>query len=140
MNPDDFLASLTNLNFNNGQQSPVAHDSQGFSMPNIGAPDAAGDAGFFGKGGGFGNVMAGFQALAGLTNAFTGMKSLDLAKDSFKFNKGVTETNLANQANTVNTDAFARLQRQNAAQGTTNPYASLEDYVANSGSAVSGQV
>lgn len=143
MNPADFIASLSNLNFGNqasNQASPVQHDAGGFTLPKVPSLPQSQDPTFWQEGGGFGNVMAGFNALAGMTNAFTGLKSLDLAKDTFKFNRGVTETNLQNQANTVNTDSFARLQRQNDAQGTTNPYASLEEYVANSGSAVSGQV
>ncbi len=134
MEPEDFLASLSSFNFgnNNIQQSPLG-------VGNTTLPVAQ-ETNFFGQGGGFGNIMAGFNALSGLAGAYTGLQQLNLAEDSFNFNRGVTQTNLNNQANTVNSDAFARLQRQSDAQGVTNPYASLEDYVKKSGAAVSGTV
>jgi len=101
-------------------------------MPKVGGTDT----GFFAKGGGYQNVMAGLNAFSGLTNAYTGMKQLNLAEDAFDFNKDLSTVNLANQAQTVNSQLADR-QRARIASNP-NAYQSLDQYMANN--AVSGNV
>lgn len=58
--------------------------------------------------GGFtaGNVLGGLSGLlqgaGGLLNAYTGLKSLEMAKDQFGFQKALANRNLANQAKIIN--------------------------------------
>ena len=84
----------------------------------------------------FNDVMAGINAISQGIGAYTGLRQLSLAKDSFNFNKGVTETNLANQAKTVNTNLEDR-QRARIASNP-NAYQSLSEYM--NKNAVSGRV
>jgi len=48
--------------------------------------------------------MQGLQTLSNLGSAYTAYKNLGLAEDEFDFNKGLAETNLANQASLINED------------------------------------
>lgn len=53
-----------------------------------------------------GGVLSGLTGLAqgagGLLNAYTGLKSLEMAKDQFGFQKALANRNLANQAKIIN--------------------------------------
>lgn len=82
------------------------------------------------------DIMAGFDVLSGAVNAYTGLQQLNLAKDSFNFNKGVTTTNLANQAKTINT----QLEDRQRARLASNPnaYQSLSEYMKKN--SVSGEI
>lgn len=83
----------------------------------------------------FANIAQGVGAVA---NAWLGFQNLGLARESFNFNRDLAQTNLANQAATVNRqleDQF--LGRQNLS-GNTGRYASLEDYMRQN--AVSGRI
>lgn len=108
-----------NNNAYSAQQSPLLHDSSGTSF-DLGMGNNANDAGFFSEGGGFGNVMGGFNALAGL-------KQLGLAEDTFKFNKEAFSTNLSNQAKTIN----SQLEDRQRARIASSPdsYESLSSYM-----------
>lgn len=84
----------------------------------------------------FNDVMAGIQAISQGIGAYTGLRQLSLAKDSFNFNKDVTETNLANQAKLTN----AQLEDRQRARIASNPnaYQSLSEYMDKN--AVSGRL
>lgn len=47
-------------------------------------------------------IGAGIQGLSGLANAYLGYQALQQAKKQFKFQKGLANRNLANQAKTIN--------------------------------------
>lgn len=47
-------------------------------------------------------IGAGIQGLSGLANAYLGYKNYQLAQDQFKFQKGLANRNLANQAKIIN--------------------------------------
>ena len=49
-----------------------------------------------------GVVTGGLQGLSGLAQAFVGMKNYELAQQQFKYQKGLANRNLANQAKTIN--------------------------------------
>lgn len=83
----------------------------------------------------FANIAQGVGAIA---DAWLGFQNLGLARDSFNFNRDLAQTNLANQAATINRqleDQF--LGRQNLS-GNTGRYESLEDYMRQN--AVSGRI
>ena len=50
----------------------------------------------------FGAVAGGLQGLSGLAQAFVGMKNYELAQQQFKYQKGLANRNLANQAKIIN--------------------------------------
>ena len=50
----------------------------------------------------FGAVASGLQGLSGLAQAFVGMKNYELAQQQFKYQKGLANRNLANQAKIIN--------------------------------------
>lgn len=75
------------------------------------------------------NVGTGQLAIGGLSalgNLWTAWNATDLAKKSFNFNKQVTQTNLANQAETYNTNladrANSRAVMENQAPGQAQAY------------------
>ena len=115
--PANFQGGAFDFSFGNAQNSPSV------TPPN--------DTGM-----GFSDIMSGFNALTGGIQAYTGIKQLGLAEDSFKFNKGVTETNLANQAQSVNT----QLEDRQRSRIANNPgaYQSLSTYM--DSNRVSGKV
>ena len=49
-----------------------------------------------------GVVTGGLQGLSGLAQAFVGMKNYELAQQQFKYQKGLANRNLANQAKIIN--------------------------------------
>ena len=49
-----------------------------------------------------GAVADGLQGLSGLAQAFVGMKNYELAQQQFKYQKGLANRNLANQAKIIN--------------------------------------
>jgi len=57
---------------------------------------------------GFTPYMQGAELLGGLSNIYLGFKGLKLAKDQFGFAKDSFNTNLANQAKTVNNEMLDR--------------------------------
>lgn len=81
-----------------------------------------------------GAAFGGLQALASLSNAYNARKSFKLAEDQFDFSKGLSTTNLANQAKTVNAQMADRQANRVASGGAV----SVEDYMAKNG--VSGRV
>ncbi len=114
------LLGLSNYNF--GSQGTPSQFSMG-SVPQDrqgllnymygGTPSGAASDSFLMSGnnssGGFGfnigtlgALSGGFQALGGLASAYTGYKNYQMAKDQFKFQKGLANRNLANQAKTIN--------------------------------------
>lgn len=78
------------------------------------------------------------QGVGSLANAWLGFKNYGLAKDSYAFNKDLTETNLANQAQLINNTLASNYQARLNAGGGNSKYASLEDYM--KANAVSGQI
>lgn len=86
------------------------------------------------------NVATGIGALTNLSNIYTGFKGLGLAEDSFNFNKGVTNTNLANQAKLANEMLATRQATRLRSQGITGADndAAVADFMSKYG--VSGKV
>lgn len=87
--------------------------------------------------GGSGWLKGGLDTAAGLVSAWQGLQSLDLAKESFKFNKDATTTNIANQAKTINAEQNDRQKRRLSASGGTG-WNSLANYSAKNN--VSGKI
>ena len=85
--------------------------------------------GWFGKGGYIDTGANVFNALSGVANAYTGYKSLGLAQDEFKFNKGLASTNLANQASLINEQRLKAAKVGNALAGGTMTTAQKQNYL-----------
>lgn len=87
---------------------------------------------WFSMGGAFGNGQTGgwvSPALQGLQSLFSwtqGNKALDLAEDQFKFNKEITQKNLANQTSLLNT---SMRDRQNARRAASSSYQDTDSYM-----------
>ena len=118
------------------QQSYNAMNSPNSSMlsgTTLGAnPYQAASPDWFSMGGAFGNGQTGgwvSPALKGLQSLFSwtqGNKALDLAEDQFKFNKEITQKNLANQTSLLNTSMRAR---QNARRAASSSYQDTDSYM-----------
>ena len=68
---------------------------------NVPTPSTS-SSGFGFNTGTFGAVASGLQGLSGLAQAFVGMKNYELAQQQFKYQKGLANRNLANQAKIIN--------------------------------------
>ena len=66
------------------------------------------------------------QGLQSLFNWTQGNKALDLAEDQFKFNKEITQKNLANQTSLLNT---SMRDRQNARRAASSSYQDTGSYM-----------
>lgn len=78
---------------------------------------------------GIGELLSG---LGGLGQAYTGFKTLGIAEDELDFNKGVFNTNLANQAKSINSQLEDRQRSRIASTGDNNAsgnYESLKSYM-----------
>ena len=95
-------------------------------------PYQAASPDWFSMGGAFGNGQTGgwaMPALQGLQSLFSwtqGNKALDLAEDQFKFNKEITQKNLANQTSLLNT---SMRDRQNARRAASSSYQDTDSYM-----------
>ena len=95
-------------------------------------PYQAASPDWFSMGGAFGNGQTGgwvSPALQGLQSLFSwtqGNKALDLAEDQFKFNKEITQKNLANQTSLLNT---SMRDRQNARRAASSSYQDTDSYM-----------
>ena len=94
-----------------------------------GANSTTPKTGWFGKGGYIDTGANVFNALSGVANAYTGYKSLGLAQDEFKFNKGLASTNLANQASLINEQRLKAAKVGNALAGGTMTTAQKQNYL-----------
>ena len=68
---------------------------------NVPTPSTS-SSGFGFNTGTLGVVTGGLQGLSGLAQAFVGMKNYELAQQQFKYQKGLANRNLANQAKIIN--------------------------------------
>ena len=68
---------------------------------NVSTPSTS-SSGFGFNTGTLGLVTGGLQGLSGLAQAFVGMKNYELAQQQFKYQKGLANRNLANQAKIIN--------------------------------------
>ena len=94
-------------------------------------PDASSDIGWWGRDGYLstaGNVLGGMGAL---TQAYMAGKALDLQEDQFNFEKGLAQTNLANQADLVNEQRRNRGEVGLAMAGSTMDDAQRQAYLDN---------
>lgn len=67
-----------------------------------------------------GTVFSGLNALTGLANAFMGYKAYGLAKDQFRFQKGLANRQLANQAKMINNAYDTAAQVAAGMRGSVN--------------------
>lgn len=124
---DDILGQLGSL-FNGGQYQGSGATT--FAAPTTAAPSVYGNTASFapsaganvaGSGSGFGlntgTLGAGVQGLSALSGLIQGNKALGLAKDQFKFQKAVTNTNLDNSIKSYNTTLEDRLTSRGVTQG-----------------------
>lgn len=116
--PDNFNFGMDQPNFNvNGLN------------PNMGGANAA--QGFFGGGRELGfnapTVGAGLSGLATIGNIWNAFQSQKLAKEQFKYTKGVTETNLANSIASYNTALSDRARSRGAMEGQSQ--SQIDQYV-----------
>jgi hypothetical protein len=123
---------LTNL-------STMSTDGKGLSDA-AGGSNWMGDA--FGTKDNVGWLTGGVSALSGLANAWTGLQQLKLGKESLGLQKDAFKTNLANQAQTINTQLGDRQSARLGASGVSTNSAqgssALADYLSNN--SVSGKV
>ena len=68
---------------------------------NVSTPSSS-FSGFGFNTGTFGAVASGLQGVSGLAQALVGMKNYELAQQQFKYQKGLANRNLANQAKIIN--------------------------------------
>lgn len=73
------------------------------------------------------------QGLSSIGNMWTGLKGLDLAKDTFKFQKNMYATNLQNQAQDLNRRLESSYRDNDFLTGGNTGYSSLEDYLGKHG-------
>jgi hypothetical protein len=118
------LSSMLSLeNLIGGRTAPGALSGPGIGgegVPGTGIPEAGGGINLAGLG-------SGLQGLAGLASAWAGLQGIKLGKDQLQFTKGVTNRNLENQAQTINTNLEDRQQRRASASGAG--YQSVADYM-----------
>lgn len=72
------------------------------------------------------------QSLAGLASAWAGLQGIDLGRDQLRFQRNLTNRNLANQARTTNAALADRQQRRLSASGG-GQYQSVADYMRDHG-------
>lgn len=108
------LADLTNrgsmfndINDSNGMFGSSSGyngvDSMYGDIANTNVPTPSTSSSGFGfNTGTLGVVTGGLQGLSGLAQAFVGMKNYELAQQQFKYQKGLANRNLANQAKIIN--------------------------------------
>lgn len=60
------------------------------------------------------------QGIGGLASAYMGYKQYGLAKDAFKFNKGLANRNLATQGQLLNQEMYDRKARELAGSGLSS--------------------
>ena len=108
------LADLTNsssmfngINDSNGMFGSSSGyngvDSMYGDIANTNVPTPSTSSSGFGfNTGTLGVVTSGLQGLSGLAQAFVGMKNYELAQQQFKYQKGLANRNLANQAKIIN--------------------------------------
>ena len=78
-------------------------DSMYRDIANTNVPTSSTSSSGFGfNTGTLGVVTGGLQGLSGLAQAFVGMKNYELAQQQFKYQKGLANRNLANQAKIIN--------------------------------------
>jgi len=76
-----------------------------------------------------GVLIPGLNALSNIASAYTGLKQYGLAKDTFNFNKALTQRNLANQAKVTNAAIEDRARGRLSQEGGNIP--NLDRLVAN---------
>ena len=76
-------------------------DSMYGDIANTNVPTPS-SSGFGFNTGTLGAVAGGLQGLSGLAQAFVGMKNYELARQQYKYQKGLANRNLANQAKIIN--------------------------------------
>ena len=111
------MAGLANLTNSSSMFNGIDNSNRmfGFSNGYDGADSMYGDiantntstpstssSGFGFNTGTLGVVTGGLQGLSGLAQAFVGMKNYELAQQQFKYQKGLANRNLANQAKIIN--------------------------------------
>jgi hypothetical protein len=115
-----------------GSVAPVAGDYSSLSAlaaPALGGAGggAGGAAGGLGGMGTLGKVGVGLQALQSLAGMWMGMKQLSLAKKQFRFQKDITNTNLANQIKSYNTALSDRARSRGFTEGQSQ--SQIDGYV-----------
>lgn len=122
----DIQSQLASL-FNGGQYQ--GNGATTFAAPTSAVPNVAGNSASFapaaagvadvgsGFGANLGTLGAGIQGLSALSGLLQGNKALGLAKDQFKFQKSVTNTNLNNSIKSYNTALEDRLTARGVQQG-----------------------
>ena len=107
---------ITNFNEMNGLQGTTL-DGQSFQFGGQEASGLSNAMGYIGAGAGV------LQGLGGLASAYTAYKGLQLAKDQFKFQKGLANRNLANQSKIINNsyDNAAQVAAGMIGGGSYNP-------------------
>lgn len=122
---EDIQNQLASL-FSGGQYQ--GNGATTFAAPSSVAPQVSGNNASFaspttpvgsssGLGMNLGTLGAGMQGLTALSGFLQGNKALGLAKDQFKFQKGLANTNLNNSIKSYNTALEDKLTARGAAQG-----------------------
>lgn len=94
---DDSNSMLGSFNRYGGADSMY----EDIANTNVPTPSTS-SSGFGFNTGTLGVVTGGLQGLSGLAQAFVGMKNYELAQQQFKYQKGLANRNLANQAKIIN--------------------------------------
>lgn len=94
---DDSNSMFGSFNGYNGVDSMYGD----IANTNVPTPSTS-SSGFGFNTGTLGVVTGGLQGLSGLAQAFVGMKNYELAQQQFKYQKGLANRNLTNQAKIIN--------------------------------------
>lgn len=123
-----YNSAYTPQNFNFGGMGTELNQMN--TGVNYGASPGVND-GFFGNGRELGfnapTVGAGLSGLATIGNIWNAFQSQKLAKEQFKYTKGVTETNLANSIASYNTALSDRARSRGAMEGQSQ--SQIDQYV-----------
>lgn len=103
--------------------SPITPQSISPLTSMIPSVNGAGSAGWFGIDGlgkNLGTMQLGIGALGGLANIWSGFQQNSLAKKAFNHQKGLLDTNLANQIKAFNLQLDDKLRSRQVVEGTSD--------------------
>ena len=105
-------------------------DPSTYNQPNMasGGPPAADPNKYLNST--FGKINTGLQTMGSLATAWSGLKGLDLGRKQYRFQKGVTNRNVTEQAKSANRSLREHyLAKMGANPNAAKDYGTLEEYM-----------